>query len=104
MKLKKKVDDLLKKETNSEALLKEGMSMLDEAMKIKDDGRAKTKAETANAITQNARKTLEDVQTAISNRDSKRKKKRKTQICQGVSPTCSCLCSRHKSCNFIMLH
>ena len=72
------MDDLLKKEESSEALLKEGMSMLDEAMKMKDKGRAMTKAEAANAIIQNARKALDDVQTAISNRDSKRKKKRKT--------------------------
>ena len=69
---------MLKKEESSEALLKEGMSMLDEAMKMKDKGRAMTKAEAANAIIQNARKALDDVQTAISNRDSMCKKKRKT--------------------------
>ena len=72
------MDDLLKKEESSEALLKKGMSILDEAMKMKDKGRAMTKAEAANAIIQNARKALDGVQTAISNRDSKRKKKRKT--------------------------
>ena len=49
--------------------------MLDEAMKMKDKGGAMTKAEAANAIIQNARKALDD---AISNRDSQRKKKRKT--------------------------
>ena len=75
----REVDDFLKKEESSEALLKEGMAMLDEAMKMKEDkGRAMTKAEAANAMIQNARKALDDVQTAISNRDSKRKKKRKT--------------------------
>ena len=42
--------------------------MLDEAMKMKD--KAMTKAEAASAIIQNARKALDDVQTAISNRDS----------------------------------
>ena len=68
------MDDLLKKE-ESFALLKEGMSMLDKAMKMKDKGRAMTKAEATNAIIQNTRKALDDVQTAISNRDSKRKKK-----------------------------
>ena len=74
----REVDDLLKKEESSEALLKEGMFMLDEAMKMKDKGRAMTKAKAANAIIQNARKALDDVQTVISNRDSKRKKKKKT--------------------------
>ena len=74
----RKVDDLLKKKKSSEALLQEGMSLLDEAMKMKDKGRAMTKAEAANATIQNARKALDDVQTAISNRDSQRKKKRKT--------------------------
>ena len=54
------------------------MSMLDEAMKMKDKGRAMTKAEAATAIIQNVRKALDDVQIAISNRDYKRKKKRKT--------------------------
>ena len=39
------MDDLLKKEESSEALLKEGMSMLDETVKMKDKGRAMTKAE-----------------------------------------------------------
>ena len=48
-------------------------------MKIKDKGRAMTKAEAANAIIQNVRKALDVVQTAISNGDSKRKKKRKTR-------------------------
>ena len=73
------VDDLLKKEENAEALLKEGMPILDEAMKMKEvKGRAMTKAKAANAMIQNARKALDDVHTAISNRDSKRKKKRKT--------------------------
>ena len=52
--------------------------MLDEVMKMKDKGQAMTKAEAANAIIQNARKALVDVQTAISNHDSKCKKKRKT--------------------------
>ena len=51
---------------------------LAQSMKMKDKGRAMTKAEAVNAIIQNARKALDDVQTAISNRDSKRKKKRKT--------------------------
>ena len=74
----REVDDLLKKAESSEALLKEAMSMLDEAMKMKDKGRAMTKAEAANAIIQNTRNALDDVQTAISNRDSKRTKKRKT--------------------------
>ena len=55
------MDDLLKKEESSEALLKQGMSMLDEAMKMKDKRRAMTKAEAANAIIQNARKGLDDV-------------------------------------------
>ena len=72
------MDDLLKKQDSSDALLKEGMSMLDEAMKMKDKGRAMTKAEAANAIIQNVRKALDIVQTAISNGDSERKKKRKT--------------------------
>ena len=74
----REVDDLFKKKESSEALLKEGMSMLDEAMKMKGKGGAMTKAEAANAIIQNARKVLNDVQAAISNRDSQRKKKRKT--------------------------
>ena len=74
----REVDDLLKKDESSEALLKEGMSMLDEAMKTKNKGHAMTKAETANVIIQNTRKALDDVQTAILNRDSKHKKKRKT--------------------------
>ena len=74
----REVDDLLKKKKSSEALLQEGMSMLDEAMKMKDKGRAMTKTEADNATIQNARKALDDVQTAISNRDSQRKKKRKT--------------------------
>ena len=52
--------------------------MLDEAMKMKDKGHAMNKAEAANATIQNARKTFDDVQTAISKRDSQRKKKRKT--------------------------
>ena len=69
-------DDLLKKKANSEALLKEGMSLLDEAMKMKDKGRAMIKAEAANAITQNARKAIEDVETAISKRDSLTKKRK----------------------------
>lgn len=56
----RQVDDLLKKKTNSEALLKEGMCLLDEAMKMKDKGRAMIKAESANAIIQNARKALEE--------------------------------------------
>ena len=47
----------------------------------KNKGCAMTKAEAANAIIQNARKALDDVQTAISNRDSKCKKKRTTKIC-----------------------
>ena len=72
------MDDLLKKKKSSEALLQEGMSLLDDAMKMKDKGRAMTKAEVANATIQNARIALDDVQTAISNRDSQRKKKRKT--------------------------
>ena len=74
----REVDDLLKKKESSEALLKEGMSMLDEDMKVKDKGGAVTKAEAASAIIQNARKAFDDVQAAISNRDSQRKKKRKT--------------------------
>ena len=69
----KEVDDLFKKKKSSEALLQERMSMLDEAMKMKDKGLAMTKAEAANATIQNARKA-----TAISNHDSQRKKKRKT--------------------------
>ena len=72
------MDDLLKKEKRSEGLLKEGMSMLDEALKIKDKRRAMTKVEAANAILQNARKAIDDVQTKLSNRDSQRKKKRMT--------------------------
>jgi len=47
-------------------------------MKMKDKGRAMTKGEAANTIIQNARKALDDVQTAISNGDSNRKKKRIT--------------------------
>ena len=74
----RKPDDLLKKKANSEALLKEGMSLLDEAMKMKDKGRAMIKAEVANAIIQNARKAIEDVETAISKRDSQSKKRKKT--------------------------
>ena len=69
-------DDLLKKKANSEALLKEGISLLDEAMKMKDKGRAMIKAEAANAIIQNARKAIEDVETAISKRDSQLKKRK----------------------------
>ena len=61
----REVDDLVKKEESSKALLKEGMSMLDEAMKMKDKGRAMTKDEAANAIIQNARKALDHVQTAV---------------------------------------
>ena len=72
----RKPDDLLKKKANSEALLKEGMSLLDEAMKMKDKGRAMIKAEVANAIIQNARKAIEDVETAISKRDSQSKKRK----------------------------
>ena len=68
---------------SSEALLQEGMSMLDEAMKMKDNGCAMTKAEAANATIQNARKALDDVQTAISSRDSQRKKKRKIKLARG---------------------
>jgi len=41
---------LLKKEESLDALLKEGMSMLDEVMKMKDKGCAMTKAEAANVI------------------------------------------------------
>ena len=73
--------------------------MLDEAMKMKDKGRAMTKAEAANATIQNARKALVDVQTAISNREEK-----EDINLPGVSPIYTCLCSGHKSCNFIMLH
>ena len=69
----REVDNLLKKKKSSEALLQEGMSMLDEAMKIKDKGRAMTNAEAANVTIQNARKALDD-------RDSQRKKKRKTNL------------------------
>ena len=47
-------------------------------MMMKDKGGAMTKAEAASAIIQNARKALDDVQAAISNRDSQRKKKRKS--------------------------
>ena len=36
------------------------LSMLDEAMKMKDKGRAMTKAEAANVIIQNARKALKN--------------------------------------------
>ena len=36
----REVDDLLKKKASSEAFLNEGMSMLNEAMKMKDKGRA----------------------------------------------------------------
>ena len=42
----REVDDLLKKKKSSDVLLQEGMSMLDEAMKMKDKGRAMTKADT----------------------------------------------------------
>ena len=69
-------DNLHKKKANSEALLKEGMSLLNEAMKMKDKGRAMIKAEAANAIIQNARKAIEDVETAISKRDSQLKKRK----------------------------
>ena len=87
MKLKKKKWLICsKKKESSEALLKEGMSMLDEAMNMKDKGGAMTKAEAVNAIIQNARKALDDVQAAISNRDSQRKKKKEDINLPGCFP------------------
>ena len=95
------LDDLLKKKKSSEALLQEGMSMLDEAMKMKDKGRAMTKAEAANARMPGKHLMMYKLPFQIVIPSARRKGR---QICQGVSPTCSCLCSGHKSCNFIMLH
>ena len=50
--------DLQRKNKSSELLLQEGIGRLNEAIKMKDKGKAMTKIETANAIIQNSRKAL----------------------------------------------
>ena len=69
--------DLQRKKESSELLLQEGIGRLNEAIKMKDKGKAMTKIEAANAITQNSRKALSDVEQAIANVERQKKRQKK---------------------------
>ena len=69
--------DLQRKKESSELLLQEGIGRLNEAIKMKDKGKAMTKIEAANAIIQNSRKALSDVEQAIANVERQKKRQKK---------------------------
>ena len=74
---KSEMHDLQRKKESSELLLQEGIGRLNEAIKMKDKSKAMTKIEAANAITQNSRKALSDVEQAISQGRFSKKRHRK---------------------------